>query len=181
MENNFAKLTNAVCDLSEFLPETDLLKNKIKETALKTMDSLILVFRANEWVQIKDCLPGVKEKSANDSLQGIVQLLNYLEINKKQNLLRGLNYLIISNEYKKIKNNLEILEILKKPNLPPRQEKIIEILKEKGKAQVMDINQVLKDVTKRTIRRDLDELLGAKKIEREGRFNGVFYKMADGT
>ncbi|MDO8486109.1 MAG: DeoR family transcriptional regulator, partial [Candidatus Staskawiczbacteria bacterium] len=39
-----------------------------------------------------------------------------------------------------------------------RQKKILQILSEKGKAQVSDFKTVLTDVTKRTIRRDLDEL-----------------------
>jgi DNA-binding transcriptional ArsR family regulator len=58
-----------------------------------------------------------------------------------------------------------------------RQRKILEFLKENEKAQVMDLQTVLSEVTKRTIRRDLDELLEAKKISRFGEFNQVFYKI----
>lgn len=62
------------------------------------------------------------------------------------------------------------------PN-PDRQGKIIEFLEKNEKAQVMDLQKILPDITKRTIRRDLDELLESGKIDRFGEFNQVFYKI----
>lgn len=59
-----------------------------------------------------------------------------------------------------------------------RQKKILEILREKGKAQVSDFKAVLSDVTKRTIRRDLDELLKNGKVMRVGEWNQVFYQIS---
>jgi hypothetical protein len=61
--------------------------------------------------------------------------------------------------------------------LSTRQEKIIEFLSKNEKAQVMDLQTILPDITKRTIRRDLDELLDTGKIARFGEFNQVFYKI----
>lgn len=58
-----------------------------------------------------------------------------------------------------------------------RQKKILQILKEKGKAQVSDFKVVLGDITKRTIRRDLDELLKNNRIIRIGEWNQVFYQV----
>lgn len=58
-----------------------------------------------------------------------------------------------------------------------RQKKILQILSEKGKAQVSDFKIVLVDVTKRTIRRDLDELLKNGRIIRVGEWNQVFYQI----
>lgn len=58
-----------------------------------------------------------------------------------------------------------------------RQGKIIEFLEKNEKAQVMDLQKILPDITKRTIRRDLDELLESGKIDRFGEFNQVFYKI----
>jgi len=59
-----------------------------------------------------------------------------------------------------------------------RQKKIIEFIEKNNRAQVMDLQTVLPDITKRTIRRDLDELLGAGKIARKGDFNQVFYQIS---
>ncbi len=61
--------------------------------------------------------------------------------------------------------------------LSERQKKILQVLGEKGKAQVSDFKAVLGDVTKRTIRRDIDELLKNKKVIRVGEWNQVFYEM----
>ena len=60
-----------------------------------------------------------------------------------------------------------------------RQRKIIEFLIKNERAQVMDLQKILPDITKRTIRRDLDELLEAGKIIRSGDFNQVFYKIKE--
>ena len=59
----------------------------------------------------------------------------------------------------------------------PRQRHILKILLEKEKVQVADIIKELPDVTKRTIRRDLDDLLKKKKITRLGDYNKVSYSI----
>ncbi len=61
--------------------------------------------------------------------------------------------------------------------LTARQKKIIDFLTSNERAQVMDLKKVLPDVTKRTIRRDLDELMESGKIVRFGDFNQVFYQI----
>ena len=58
-----------------------------------------------------------------------------------------------------------------------RQKLILDYLAKNEKAQVMDLQTVLPDITKRTIRRDLDELLEAGTIIRVGEFNQVYYKL----
>jgi hypothetical protein len=62
-------------------------------------------------------------------------------------------------------------------NNSSRQEKIIKILQERGKAQVADFKQVMPDVTKRTLRRDIDDLLKREKINRVGEWNQTFYQI----
>lgn len=64
------------------------------------------------------------------------------------------------------------------PKVTPRQKKILEILAKTKKAQVSDFIKELPDVTKRTIRRDLDELLKSGNVVRRGEFNQVFYQPA---
>lgn len=86
----------------------------------------------------------------------------------KEELLSEINEPIISNKevVKKISNSI-----------PPRQEKIIDFLDKNEKAQVMDLQKILPDVTKRTLRRDLNELMETGRIIRMGDFNQVFYKI----
>jgi DNA-binding transcriptional ArsR family regulator len=75
------------------------------------------------------------------------------------------------------KKEIEKEEVFEKAKNSGRQIKIIEFLEKNGRAQVMDLQTVLPDITKRTIRRDLDELLQSGKIVRQGDFNQIFYRI----
>lgn len=183
MEERYLKLTNAVYKLLEFFPEADPLKNKAKEKSLLIMESLVLLSETNGWASFQ------KEKTKGQLLEDIDIISGYFLIARSQGWLNASNYLIISSEYEKIKKEFKpSIELTKElplasPLLPrqsevtERQGKILEFLNSNGKAQVMDLQTVLPVITKRTIRRDLDELLQAGKIERLGEFNRVFYKL----
>jgi hypothetical protein len=198
MENKFLKLTNTVYKVLEFFPESDPLKNRAKDRALAIMERLVLVNETSGWASFQ------KEKIKAQLSEDIDVLLGYLWMGKTQGWLNSVNCLIIANEYEKIKEDIRpIIELtsiaanpvlnnmtktIKKATLVPkdtgnlelseRQRKIIDFLKEKGQGQVMDLQTVLSDVTKRTIRRDIDELINGGKIIRLGDFNKVFYKIA---
>lgn len=58
-----------------------------------------------------------------------------------------------------------------------RQHKILQIINNMGRAQVSDIIKEIPNITKRTIRRDLDELLKKAKIVRSGEWNRVSYQI----
>lgn len=157
-QKDFVKLTNTVYRILEFFPDSDPLKNKAKEKALLIME--------------------------NPKPEDIDILLSYLKIAKNQGWISGLNCLIIQNEYEKIKKFLPAVvdgrgvKKLDSFELPKRQAEIIKFLEHNEKAQVSDLLSVLPDVTKRTIRRDIDELLKMGKVVRTGKFNQVFYKMS---
>ena len=204
MENKFLKLTNTVYKVLEFFPESDPLKNRAKDKALVIMDNLVLINEVSGWISFQ------KEKIKVQLLEDIEILLGYLWIGKTQKWLNSVNYLVIANEYEKIKNEIApivtpIIELTQKlpgieniqiePKIPvepvlkntepktpsfslsERQTQILDFLAKNEKAQVMDLQTVLPDVTKRTIRRDLDELLEAGKIVRTGDFNQVSYQV----
>jgi hypothetical protein len=165
MNENILKLTDIVYRLLEFFPEAEPLKSKIKDKVLAIVQS--------------------------PKNEDIDSLLGYLLIAKNRGWLNLMNYLIVSNEYEKLRKEekLEFKPEFKqeyRPESKPvkeeakisnRQEKIMEFLTKNGKAQVMDLQTVLSNVTKRTIRRDLDELLKFGKIVRLGEFNQVFYEI----
>ena len=58
-----------------------------------------------------------------------------------------------------------------------RQNSIVEYLKEKGQAQVWEIQKIFPNISKRTIRRDFRSLLKQGLIERVGERNRTYYKM----
>jgi len=198
MIQKYTKLTNTVYKLLDFLPESDPLKHRAKDKALTVMDGLILINKKAQesagWASFGS------DKIKMQVLEDIDVLLGYFWIAKAQGWLSSANCLIVSNEYEKIKKEItpiaqmELLEeqelvadisaesVLEKPGivlteLNERQKQIMDYLGKNEKAQVMNFQAMFVDVTKRTIRRDLDELLEAGKILREGDFNEVFYKL----
>jgi hypothetical protein len=190
MDEKFLKLTNTTYQLLEYFPETDSLKVRAKEKVLAVMEGLVLA-------SVGDLNQG--------KLSGDIEiLLGYLKVGKAQGWISSMNYLIVCNEYKKICGKpdvpqtedaqtvctqkggevvvgVEALEI-EAPNflnkMSGRQQKILRFLKDKEKAQVVDLQEILPTVTKRTIRRDLEELLNSGQIVRLGEFNQVFYKVS---
>lgn len=68
-----------------------------------------------------------------------------------------------------------------KESLLDRQKKILEILKEKGRAQVGDFKKIFPEVSKRTLRRDFRSLVSQKLVERIGEKNNTFYEVSNGT
>jgi len=198
MDEKFTKLTSAVYKLLEYFPESDPLKTRAKEKALAIMDALALNSSINGWASFQ------ADRHQIQITEDINSLLSYLKIAKDQGWISSVNYFIISNEYEKIKKCIEPLfveltkklpgiempdglkkepkehtnPVLNEYNISARQKKILELLEQKESAQVMDLQAVLPDVTKRTIRRDLDELLEIGKISRLGEFNQVSYKIA---
>ena len=61
--------------------------------------------------------------------------------------------------------------------LTSRQKRIIDFLGTKQNVQVWELQKVLPEVTKRTLRRDLDELLQKNLVERKGEWNAVAYEL----
>jgi DeoR/GlpR family transcriptional regulator of sugar metabolism len=61
--------------------------------------------------------------------------------------------------------------------LADRQEKILNLLKEKGRAQVWELKQIFPQTSKRTIRRDCECLLKEGMIQRMGERNNTFYQV----
>jgi hypothetical protein len=198
MKEKIKKLTNAAYKILDFLPESDPLKNKAKEKVLAILERLTKISGSGDWVSLKDYFSENKEESNLKLVEEIDLLLGYLELARSQGWISGVNFFIISNEYERIKKEINFRPLMpknteqkldpkaaskteKEPVSPliftSRQSRIIDFLGKNGEAQVMDLQRVLPDVTKRTIRRDLDDLLRAGRIIRQGEFNQVVYKL----
>lgn len=126
----------------------------------------------------------------NPVLEDLEILDGFFEVAKAQNWVAAVDILRIQEEYNRIK--AEIKKIAKRPpekeitrvepvQIPnSRQEKILAILKEKGRAQVWQVKQVFPEVSKRTLRRDFESLLKQGIIERRGERNDTFYQLKVG-
>lgn len=153
---------------------------KPKEKDLEVLDSFLEVAFAQNWVSPSDILAIRKEYD-----------------NLKEELKEGKSSV---NSEKKKDNPTDVEEdksssspftasrVLEVPSetLPAlpyynssRQEKILAFLKENGRAQVWQVKQILPEVTKRTLRRDFENMLRQGIIERVGEKNDTFYQIAN--
>jgi predicted HTH transcriptional regulator len=177
---DYLKLTQAVYRVTDGFPAGEPLKFKIREMANQILSDLVLFN------------PTGQEKILKD----IEVLDNYFEVARIQNWVNPLNFFVLEQEYSKIKESIAKSE--KAPKAVPKQpvtlnpvqpaseprssgrhQKILEILKEKGQAQVWEIKRIFPETSKRTLRRDFDYLLKQGIIERIGEKNGTSYKIKE--
>lgn len=162
----YIQLTNNLYRLTLLFPKKEPLRYKMREVAndilanpreedLETLDSFFEVAKAQNWVSISDILAIQKEY---DNLREELKIARPEE--KKTEI--GPQQPLVSRTFL------------------GRQEKILEILKEKGRAQVWEIKQIFPQVSKRTLRRDFEFLLKQGTIERLGERNNTFYQIKTG-
>jgi len=126
--------------------------------------------------------------------QDLEILDSFFELAKSQNWVKAADILNLQAEYSNLKEGLvkddeKIAAEIESRSLPvlapkedklaifERQQKILEILREKDKAQVWEIKQIFSDISKRTLRRDFKSLLKQGLIERIGERNATFYQL----
>lgn len=110
-------------------------------------------------------------------------LKSYFKLAKLQNWVSYFDLLEIEEEYDRIKKDLP--KVVRGPfsgteKLDDRKERILAILKEREKIQVGEVQKVLPEVSKRTLRRDFEFLLKQGIVERMGDKNDTFYKIKVG-
>jgi len=177
-EDSIVKITNIAYQLLGFFPDNEPLKVKSKERVLLILENLTT---------------GNNTKALIDNIE---VLEKYLTIAKLQGWIDAVNFLILTKEYNTIKESFalpkkadkkngevvvtspkKIVEESTEEDFNERQKKILQLLAQKEKAQVSGIIKELPNITKRTIRRDLDDLLKKGKIMRIGEWNQVFYQI----
>lgn len=183
------ELTNKVYKQTLLFPKKEPLRYKIRETADEILKNVV------EWESLnkKDLLFEIEK-----DLQVIKA---YFNVVKWQNWVSYFDILRIELEYDKVRDYYRELEIqtkeepacnaptttsqmltgaggekrvVKKP-LNLRKKKILDILKQREKVQVGDIKEIMGHVSKRTIRRDFDDLLKQNLVQRIGQSNGTYY------
>jgi len=164
-KENLIELTNKVYKLTLLFPKKEPLRYKIREIA----DDILV------------CNSGSKKLQDNLGI-----LKKYFEVAKWQNWVSYFDILEIEKEYDKIatRDPVSVELSVKKANgdrvsgvLNGRKERILEILKEKERIQVGEVNEILFDVSKRTLRSDFEQLLKQGLVERIGEKNNTFYQL----
>lgn len=196
-KNYFVELTSNVYKLTLLFPKKEPLRVLVRESANEIMTDIITVLDS-DIMDSRRIIEGLEAR--------IDVITGYLQVAKKQDWVSSNEIIKVEEEYNKIRqeiseiletfkgsdlmqrgvgvnNNQDKVEKIKKYlindniNLTDRQEVIISLLKEHGDLQVKEFQKVLSSVTKRTLRRDLKDLVEKDKIIRLGQGNETYYKL----
>lgn len=186
VKENLISAVKKIYRLTIFFPKKEPLRYKIRELADEILADFILFLAEN---------PGKKIK--NELIKKLEVLDSYFEIINEQKWVSPAEILELKSFYRDLKKNIEekesrINEENKKKetffpensssplSLSERQQKILDYLKEKEKAQVWEIKEIFQNVSKRTLRRDFQRLLKKGIIERVGEKSNTFYRLKNG-
>jgi len=181
------QLTNNLYRLTLLFPKKEPLRYKMRERAddilakpnekdFEVLDNFFEVALVQNWVSPSDILA---IKKGYDNLREILKKYKPEKEKKKDNLDVGEEDKSSSSPFAAAR----VVEVYPKETPIPlshnldRQEKILEFLKENGRAQDWQIKRVLPEVTKRTLRRDFEHMLEQGLIERMGEKNDTFYQI----
>ncbi len=196
----FIELTNKLYRLSFFFPEKEPLRHKIREVGDEILANLVLVlegemekrresaFSVERNIEILDALLELSktqnwiDSEKTEQLQGKYKEIKkeveeFNDVLRRKSMFYEEKALLIGEEKTKEKEKEKPIkrEEVKQVKLNKRQEKIIQLLKNKDKMQVKDFQAVLKSATKRTLRRDLSALMEKKIVKRTGSGNTTYY------
>lgn len=179
------QLTNTLYRLTLLFPKKEPLRYKMRELGdcilvkpsekdLEILDSFFEIAKAQNWVSPSDML-AIQEEYAN--LRGELKKPSFVKATLGCSPATG------EAESKDNPGENPMIEVRPKTlsmqtvsERTERQEKILTFLKENGRAQVWQMKQVFPEVTKRTLRRDFEYMLGEGIIERIGEKNNTFYQ-----
>lgn len=171
--------------MTELFPENEPLKLKIREKANDLLANLIGGAKGN---------PGFENEELTDIVDKDITVINsFFELAETQDWVDPVNFLVLKKEYGKIKEiqksresipSKELLGMASRvvrgdleDRLNERQRKILKVLEKKDRVQVWEIKEIFSGVTKRTLRRDFEDLLNKKLIKRMGERNETFYRL----
>ena len=194
------RLTLGLYRVTEVFSENPALRRKIEESANRLLVNLILVFEEKgseavfraltELEVLLSYLQDMKRLRAINNRNFVVlereyaKVRRFLDLNKEHPpSLRPPNprpypsFVRADALYKQ--QSAQAPAAFNSKGLNSRQEKMLEILRYKEKVQVWELKKLLPDVTKRTLRRDVDDLLKRNLVVREGEWNDIFYRSVE--
>lgn len=176
MEKDYiVKLTLALYRVTELFPDKEPLKFFLRKKANEIMADFVA--------------KGEKSEFSEKILKNLEILQDYFKIAENQKWVSQKNFFVLKREYNKIVREIKRPKSAKKgksrrktPLIEEdceygRREKILEVLKQRGKAQTGEFLKFFPEVTKRTLRRDFQCLLDKRLVKRIGSRNRTFYKL----
>lgn len=183
MDKDFLiKLTLFIYQTSEHWPEDNLLKFKIRNLANEILADCILLSQGNFTKTLQSKLLGevceIQECFVRARAKRFLNRNEFLLFQKEYNNIKRKLGALTSKGIKQVERRGAFLETekgFKEEELREREKKILEILEEKGKAQVQDLQKFFPNISKRTLRRDLENLLKKGLVQRSGEWSRIFY------
>ncbi len=191
MKETLIKLTDELYRLTLLFPKKEPLRYQMRQLA-------------NEILAERLTLGDKRESSVFGKLEA---LDSFFEVAKSQNWVKPVELLRLQEQYDRIraelkKNQKKIQETsaVQAPSAGPtarrtpapsvrqfsgekslseREARILEFLKQNGRAQVGQLKKYFPNVTKRTLRRDFRRLLRKGAIERLGERNETYYRIKE--
>ena len=193
-KNYILQLTFLVYRTIEDWPEAVFLKTQFRHLVNQILNDFILV--SNGFKILRE-----------QALRNISVLQGYLVEARNKKLISRDEFLLLKQEYCKIseyfkkplqqveKDQPEKEKVLKKnsspkekkkqipqnninlDNLNQRQKKILDILSDRENVQVWQLKELFSEVSKRTLRRDLESLVEKNMIKRQGEWNEISYML----
>lgn len=157
--------------LESFISEEEVKKD------IEVMDGYLEVTKWQNWVPFFDVL---NIKNEYDKIKDSFEEPEIIKETIKFEPIIELKEEAREEEIEEVEEIQEELAFIEKDldNLNDRKKKILDILKEKEMVQVWEINKILPDVSKRTLRRDFEQLLKDGYVQRIGETNKTFYKLS---
>lgn len=194
-KDHLLQITNELYRLTLLFPKKEPLRYKTREIADEVLASFVFLSHETH--------PEVKITTIRNSEKMIEVIDGFLGVAMAQNWVKASDILKLQEGYSKIKAGLikftteeeskkaeertqidgEEIYVPKeeKIEVSERQKKILEVLKDKGKAQVGEMKDIFPDISKRTLRRDFKALMKVGLVERIGEKNTTFYQIKSGT
>lgn len=182
------ELTLAVYRISDDWSGSNFLKPQLRNLANEILiDFILLSYSKEESLgirstffkkiqDIQDCFNQARGKKLIDRNQFLLFQKEYIRVKKEiKRKKEFIPKVIKKKEPERTKEPEQPKKALSLEGLTKRQKKILEILKKQEKVQVWQFKESFSDISKRTIRRDLEQLLKKGLIKRQGEWNEVVY------
>lgn len=188
------QLTSDLYKLTLLFPKKEPLRCKIRELADDILANYISKLRFD--ISRETPVINLNSKDNQDLVLDLETIDGFLTIAREQNWVSFSEVLKVSEKYVSLRKELEDIDDSRQRVMTletvtaetgidfddlsksdQRRDMILEILKEKDKAQVWEFKKVFPKLTKRTLRRDFEKLLGQGLVERVGERNQTFYKL----
>ncbi|MFC1630101.1 DeoR family transcriptional regulator [Patescibacteria group bacterium] len=183
-EKFLTQLTSNLYRLTLLFPKKEPLRFKMREIGTDILEKTVKA-KSSEY----------SVKSLPEIFKDIEILDNFFEVAMVQNWVSPKEILNLKQEYSILREELEKLMGAERPfemavmkveeeeqepvnivmQISNRQQKIVDILKQKGRAQVGDFQDVFPQMSKRTIRRDFEKLVRHGLVERIGEKQDTYY------